>query len=168
VKDTTPLSPALLQPPGSETISRDGYRLSTLSESTVTPDILILVAMSGGGKRSASFCYGALDGMREIPIQTRDGPHPLLSKIDAITGVSGGSFTATYYGLYRATTFSNYKTDFLYQDTESYIYGIYLLPWNWTWLVDPSVGTNDFMDRTYNRTLFHGATFAGSVRPYVR
>jgi NTE family protein len=116
--------------------------------------------MSGGGKRSASFSYGALDGMREIPIQTRDGSRPLLREIDAITGVSGGSFTATYYGLYRDTTFSNYKTDFLYQDTESYIYGIYLLPWNWTWLVDPSVGTNDFMDRTYNRTLYHGATFA--------
>ena len=54
---------------------------------------------------------------------------------------------------------ANSKADFLYQDTESYIWGIYLLPWNWTWLSDPLVGTNDFMERVYDRTMFHGATF---------
>ncbi len=116
--------------------------------------------MSGGGKRSASFAYGALTGMRETQMETPAGPRTLLSELDAISGVSGGSFPAAYYGLYRDATFKTFKADFLYQDTESYIYGIYLLPWNWTWLVDPSVGTNDFMDRVYNRTLFHGATFA--------
>jgi NTE family protein len=46
------------------------------------------------------------------------------------------------------------------QDTNSYIYRIYLLPWNWTWLVDPTVGTNDFMDKVYDRTMFHGAKYS--------
>ena len=54
---------------------------------------------------------------------------------------------------------ADFEQDFLYQDTESYIWGIYLLPWNWTWLTDPTVGTNDFMDHVYDRTMFHGATF---------
>jgi NTE family protein len=81
------------------------------------------------------------------------------SQVDAISGVSGGSFPAAYYGLYRDKTFGRFETDFLYDDTNSYIYGTYLLPWNWAWLVEPGVGTNDYMDRVYDRTMFHGATY---------
>jgi NTE family protein len=118
------------------------------------------VAMSGGGKRSASFSYGALKGMRELMVRTEAGPRPLLNEVDAITGVSGGSFTAAYYALHRDATFGRYENDFLYRNTESNIFGIFLLPWNWTWLVDPTVGTNDFMERVYDRQMFHGARFA--------
>jgi len=160
VADTDPLQPADLTPPGSEHISRGGYRLDALSPSSDTPDLLILVSMSGGGKRSASFAYGALKGMRQVTVPTRVGPRPLLHVVDAMAGVSGGSFPAAYYGLNRDAAFGRFETDFLYRDTESYIWGIYLLPWNWTWLVDPRVGTNDFMERVYDKTMFHGATFA--------
>ena len=93
-------------------------------------------------------------------MQTSNGPRPLLGEIDAIAGVSGGSFTAAYYGLHRDATFGQYETDFLYRDTEANIWGIYLLPWNWSWLIDPLVGTNDFMERVYDRDMFHGARFA--------
>ncbi len=160
VTDTTPLPASRLQPPGSERISRDGYSLDTVTASPDSPDLLVIVAMSGGGKRSASFSYGALKGMRELTVPTAAGPRPLLNEIDAIAGVSGGSFTAAYYGLHRDATFGNYENDFLYRDTEANIFGIYLLPWNWTWLIDPTVGTNDFMEQVYDRQMFHGARFA--------
>lgn len=159
VVDTQPLTAAQLEPPGAESISKGGYRLANLKASHQLPDLLVLVAMSGGGKRSAAFSYGALKGMRETPIPTNAGPHDLLHELSGISGVSGGSFTAAYYGLYRDQMFGRYEKEFLHQDTNSYIYGIYLLPWNWTWMVDPNVGTNDFMERVYDRTLFHGATF---------
>jgi NTE family protein len=160
VTDTTPLQPAELAPPGSIDISKGGYRLSDLApQPGAQPDLLVLVAMSGGGKRSASFGYGALKGMRAVSVPFAEGPQPLLKVVDAIAGVSGGSFPAAYYGLYRDRTFGNFEKDFLYRDTESYIWGIYLLPWNWTWISDPLVGTNDFMERVYDRTMFHGATF---------
>ena len=159
VTDTTALRANTMAPLGSDRISRDGYRLDALAASPGAPDLLILVAMSGGGKRSASFAYGALKGMRAITVPLRAGPQPFLREVDAIAGVSGGSFPAAYYGLYRDQTFDRFETDFLYRDTESSIWGIYLLPWNWTWLVDPRVGTNDFMERVYDRTMFHGATF---------
>ncbi len=160
VADTRPLPPAKLEPPGADAISHGGYRLSALAAPKAAPDLLVLVAISGGGKRSASFGYGAIKGMRDVMVPTAAGPVPLLQLVSAISGVSGGSFPAAYYGLYRDAAFGKFETDFLYDDTNSYIYGIYLLPWNWTWLVDPSVGTNDFMDRIYDRTMFHGATFA--------
>jgi hypothetical protein len=36
------------------------------------------------------------------------------------------------------------------------------LPWNWDWLVNPVVGTNDRMTQVYDRLMFRGATFAGT------
>ena len=170
VVDTVPLPPAKLEPVNSDTISADGYRLDSLRASEQLPDLIVLVAMSGGGKRSAAFAYGVLKGMREEMIPTPHGPKRLLDEIDGISGVSGGSFTAAYYGLYRDKMFGQYEQDFLYSDTNSYIYGIYLLPWRWGWLTASSVGTNDYMESVYNDTMFHGATFsdlAARGRPVI-
>jgi NTE family protein len=160
VMDTTPLPQSKLEPPGSETISADGYRIDAITRVRQLPDLIILVAMSGGGKRSAAYAYGALKGMRQVTIPGPGGGRSLLSELDAISGISGGSFTAAYYGLYRDKMFGQYEKDFLYSDTNAYIFGIYLLPWNWGWIADPTVGTNDYMERVYDRTMFHGATYS--------
>jgi NTE family protein len=154
--DTVPLPQTKLLPPGSDSISRDGYRMEALPGSG---DLLVLVAMSGGGKRSAAYAYGALKGMREVAVQGTHGQRSLLSSLDAISGVSGGSFPAAYYGLYRDAAFGRFESDFLYADTDSQIKGVYLLPWNWGWAVDSDVGTNDYMERNYDETMFHGARF---------
>jgi NTE family protein len=146
-----------MAPPSSDRITRGRIRLDELAGSPGAPDLLILVAMSGGGKRSAAFAYGALKGMREITVPLRTGPHPFLREGDAIASVSGGSFPAAYDGLYRDDAFGRFETDFLYRDTESPIWGIYLLPWTWTWIADPLVDTNDLVERVYDRTMFHGA-----------
>ncbi len=160
VTDTKPLPKSKLEPLGAERISHGGYRLDALPVSEDAPDFIVLVAMSGGGKRSASFGYGALEGMRDLMVPTRNGPRSLLSQIDYMSGVSGGSFPISYYGLYRDKAFGQFETDFLYSDTNAYIFGTYLLPWHWAWLVQPGIGTNDFMDQAYDKTMFHGATYA--------
>jgi NTE family protein len=170
ITDTKPLTQAEMAQPGSFSISDGGYRLPALPPHAEAPDLLVLVAMSGGGKRSSSFAYGALTGMRETMVPAAGGPVSLLSQLSGISGVSGGSFPAAYYGLYRDAAFGRFETDFLYDDTNAYIYGVYLLPWNWTWIVDPSVGTNDFMARVYDRTMFRGATYSDLVakgRPLI-
>ena len=157
--DTVPLSQPLLSPPPSESISSGGYRFEALSNTEQPPDLLVLVAMSGGGKRSAAYSYGALKGMREVMVPGPYGFRSLLSSLDAISGVSGGSFTAAYYGLYRDAMFGRYEPDFLYADTNGEIKSVYLEPWNWGWMVASDVGTNDYMDRYYDKTMFHGARF---------
>jgi NTE family protein len=157
--DTVPLQQASLAPLQSESISSTGYRLEALPMGGKAPDLLVLVAMSGGGKRSAAYSYGALKGMRGVAVPGAYGPRSLLSNVDAISGVSGGSFTAAYYGLYRDAAFGRYETDFLYMDTDGEIKSVYLVPWNWGWAVDSDVGTNDYMDRYYDNTMFHGARF---------
>jgi hypothetical protein len=112
----------------------------------------------------------ALQGMRDVPVRTPSRPHSPLSLVDGISAISGGSFTAAYYGLYRDAAFGRFEHDFLYTDTNAYIWGIYLLPWNWGWIVDPTLGTNDYMERVYDRTMFHGARFkdlAARGRPVI-
>lgn len=151
---------AAMAPADTPSISQGGYRLPALT-SPPYDDLLVILAFSGGGKRSSAFSYGALSAMREMQVTGADGTqHSLLSEIDGISSVSGGTFTAMYYGLHRDKLFTDYEKDFLKVDIDSYIYGIYLLPWNWDWLVNPAVGTNDYMAKVYDDLMFHGATYA--------
>jgi polar amino acid transport system substrate-binding protein len=62
--------------------------------------------------------------------------------------------------LYGEKSFATFPDDFLYRDIEAYVWGTFLLPWNWDWIVNPLVGTNDRMTQVYDRLMFHGATFA--------
>lgn len=128
-------------------------------------DVLMFVTFSGGGKRSAAFGHGALRGLAAIPLHPPGGRrNSLLDAVDYMAGVSGGSFPAAHFGLYRYRSFETFPAEFLRVDINAYIWGVYLLPWNWAWLADPHTGTNDFMARVYDRLMFRGATFADLLR----
>jgi NTE family protein len=127
-------------------------------------EILLVLAFSGGGKRSSAFAYGALLGLRSMTVVENGHRRPLLDDVDYILSVSGGSFPAMYYGLYRDATFNTFERDFLKRDVNAFIFGIYLLPWNWEWLINPFFGTNDAMAAVYDRLMFHGATYADLER----
>jgi len=163
VEMNKPLGEGEMAPADSPTISEGGYRLPALAQPE-HDELLLILAFSGGGKRSSAFSYGALKAMRELQIQGRSGPYPMLADIDLISSVSGGTFTSMYYGLHRDKIFTDYEDDFLRVDIDSYIYGIYLLPWNWDWLVNPTVGTNDYMAKVYDDHMFHGATYAELIK----
>jgi NTE family protein len=140
------------------------YRLLDVNRSGGAESALVLVALSGGGKRSAAFGFGVLRGMRDIHIRAEGKDSTLLDQVDLLTGVSGGSFPAAHFGLYGETSFKTFPDEFLYPDIEAYIWGTFLLPWNWDWLFNPLVGTNDRMTQIYDRLMFHGATFADLYR----
>ena len=154
-----PLSQAEIDPPS---LSGE-YRLGSMMAMMMPPnhgDVLAVMAFSGGGKRSAAFAHGALRGASKRIIEEESGPRRLIDEVDMITGVSGGSFPAAHYGLYRDKSFETFPGDFLYRDINSYIWGTYLLPWNWGWVFDPRYGTNDRMAGVYDNLMFHGATYA--------
>lgn len=135
-----------------------GYDLAELNATSGRADLLILVAMSGGGKRSAAFAHGVLRGMRDVRVG--DGPPSnLLAEIDQVAGVSGGSFTAAHYALYGERSFETFPAEFLHRDIAAYVWGTYVLPWQWGWLVDPYIGTNDRMAEVYDDLMFRGASF---------
>jgi hypothetical protein len=66
---------------------------------------------------------------------------------------------SAHYGLYRERSFDTFEQDFLKRDIEAFIWGTFLLPWNWESVVNPLYGTNDRMSEVYDRLMFHGATF---------
>lgn len=128
-------------------------------------DLLVFLAFSGGGKRSAAFAHGALRGLRDVAVRPHDGtPRTLLDDVDYVSAVSGGSFPAMHYGLYRERSFETFPREFLKVDVEAYIYGMFLKPWNWEWMVNPLYGTNDYMAQVYDRLMFRGATYADLAR----
>src|SRR4030095_4080257 len=58
-------------------------------------DVLIGLAVSGGGSRAALFAAGAFDALRKI----RVGPEQrsLLEQVSYISSVSGGSMASSYF-----------------------------------------------------------------------
>jgi NTE family protein len=136
------------------------YSLTTMLNAVLAnphDDLLVFVAFSGGGKRSAAFAHGALWGLDHIPV---DGSQrKLLDDVVYIGAVSGGSFAAAHYGLYGKESFKTFWKQFLAVDLDDYILGTYLLPWNWDWLVNPEVGTNDRMATIYG-PMFDNQTFS--------
>lgn len=128
-------------------------------------DMLVFVTFSGGGKRSAAFGHGALRGLGAVALRAPQGRAlSLLNALDYVAGVSGGSFPAAHYALHRERSFATFPDDFLHVDVNAYIWGTYLLPWNWVWAVDPDAGTNDRMAAVYDGLMFRGATYADLVR----
>jgi len=155
--------PADLMNNGPGPISLGGYHLLSVGPSKA-PDTLVLLAFSGGGKRSAAFGYGVLKGLRDYPVTIDGHETPLLDQVDMMASVSGGSFPAAYYGLYRDKIFTDFEKDFLNQDVASYVWGTYLIPWHLGWLVNPDVGTNDRMAKVYDDLMFHGATYGDLLK----
>ena len=83
------------------------------------PDVQVFLAFSGGGTRAAALSYGVLAELKDTQYQGADGSHRLVDEVDAISSVSGGSFTAAYYGLYGDRIFEDYEDVFLRHDVQS-------------------------------------------------
>ncbi|ANP45528.1 patatin-like phospholipase family protein [Candidatus Viadribacter manganicus] len=73
-------------------------------------DDLIVLALSGGGARAASFHLGVLQQLRDT--HGHDG-RPLSEHIALITSVSGGSVLAAYYGLHGDAGLDTFDTAYL-------------------------------------------------------
>jgi NTE family protein len=85
---------------------------------TYFDDTVIALSFSGGGMRAAAFSYGVLTGFDETHVATPSRTVPLLDRIDFVTGVSGGSVLAAYYGLKKRKALLDFKQRFLLQNAE--------------------------------------------------
>ena len=128
-------------------------------------ELLVLVAFSGGGTRAASFSYGVLQELANTEVYTGKGSKPLLQEIDVISSVSGGSFTAAYYGLYGNRIFKDYETRFLRQDVQGALLWKLANPVNWFKLASSAYGKADMAADYYDKILFDNAMFADMFRP---
>lgn len=80
----------------------------------------------------------------------------LLDEIDFISSVSGGSFTAAYYGLYGDRIFEDYEEVFLRRNVQQALIGGLFNPLNWFSGRNRTEMAIDY----YNKNIFRGSTFA--------
>jgi NTE family protein len=81
-------------------------------------DMVVALSFSGGGTRAAAFSYGVLTGFEDTRVPTRTGPVSLLDRLDFLSGVSGGSILAAYYGLKGRAAIADFKQRFLLVNAE--------------------------------------------------
>lgn len=81
-------------------------------------DMLVGLAFSGGGTRAAAFSFGVLQGFARTSVRDRGRPAPLIERVDFVTGVSGGSVTAAYFGLKRSAALADFRERFLMRNAE--------------------------------------------------
>lgn len=124
-------------------------------------DIVLMLAFSGGGTRAAAFAYGVLLELRDTEVIVEGERVRLLDEIDRISSVSGGSFTAAYYGLHGEKIFEDFEQVFLRSDVEGALLQGLLNPLQWF----SSKGRTEMAIDYYEREVFHGATFADMNQP---
>lgn len=143
-----------------ESESDASYSISKVIRAQRSNETTVVLAFSGGGSRAAALAYGVLDGLRQTHINIDGGSRRLLDEVDAISSVSGGSFTAAYFGLYGDQVFTDFEHAFLRRDvTGELIYGLFN-PLMWF----SSRGRTEMAVEFYEKSVFNGATFADMQR----
>jgi NTE family protein len=138
-----------------------GYRRIGPASGVRNPgDVLLLLAFSGGGTRAAAFAYGVLEELRDTPVTTEGKPGRMLDEVDIISGVSGGSFPAAYYGLFGDRIFEDFEEQFLRRNVQTALILQALRPRNLVRLFTPYLSRSDLASQYYDRKIFGGATFA--------
>jgi len=136
------------------------YAINHAVDSGRSNEVTLVLAFSGGGTRAAALAYGVLEAMRDTTVNLDGESQRLLDEIDVISSVSGGSFTAAYYGLHGDKTFTDFEKDFLRSDVSGELmYG----------LVDPELwvstgGRTEMAIDYYEEKVFRGATYADLQR----
>jgi NTE family protein len=149
--------------------------------------LFVVLAFSGGGTRAGALSYGVLRQLEAVRIHVDDNgdvveckewdsdackkmERRLLDEVDVISSVSGGSFTAAYYGLNGKEIFkedSAFHRKFLFHDLQRDLFGNAVYhPRSWLRL-----GSRvEIAARLYEKELFGPATFAtlaARPRPFV-
>jgi hypothetical protein len=109
-----------------------GYRAKFMGVQGNSPDILFYLTFSGGGTRAAAFSYGVLEELRKTEVVIDGKKRRLLDEVDVISSVSGGSFTAGYYGLFGEGIFQDFEGKVLKKNIQGALTsGTFLNPINW-------------------------------------
>ncbi len=146
-------------PEGTPGTGVDNIRLSEKTD----PSFLMVLSISGGGARAAAFGYGVLKEMADTQVPWNGHEQTLLSQVDVVRGVSGGSIVATYYALNGNKTFSDFKKDYLYKDFQQSLVSAILNPRNYAAAVSPTLGRGHVLAEKLD-ALYDGKTYEDLYR----
>lgn len=146
------------------------YRFDPAATGANTNSLFVCLTFSGGGTRAAALAYGVLERLRATRIVWKGVEKSLLDEVDCISSISGGSFTAAYYGLFGARIFQEFRPRFLDVDVERALVARAANPLNWVRLVSPWFSRIDLAAEYYDEAIFEGKRFRdlpGGRRPFV-
>ncbi len=122
-------------------------------------ELLVALSFSGGGTRAAAFSHGVLTEMDTTRLRGRAGSTSLLDRVDFVSGVSGGSITAAYFGLKKRAALDDFRERFLLRDAEESL-RTNLSILNVSRAFAGGVNNSTGFTRWLDQNLFEGATFA--------
>ncbi len=138
----------------------EGYRGKNMRLPGKSDNLLLFVTFSGGGTRAAALSYGVLEELAKTEVVIDGKKRRLLDEADAISSVSGGSFTAAYFGLFGDRIFGDFETKFLKKNIQGGLFSrTFLDPLNWVRLFSPYFDRSDLAAEYYDRYIFEGGTF---------
>jgi NTE family protein len=146
--------------PRLERAGAPGYRVDESVRSGQSDDLLVILAISGGGTRAAALGYGVLEELRRTEVTLNGAKRRLIDEVDVISAVSGGTFPAAYYALRGEKTFEEFETKVLARNFETELVWRILTPTNWFRLPSGTFGKSDLFAEIYDETVFDHATFA--------
>jgi len=156
--------------PRLEQAGKPGYRLADTSRPGQSDDLLVILAISGGGTRAAALGYGVLEELRRTEVMVNGEKRRLLDEVDVISAVSGGTLPATYYSLRGEKTFDEFEEKVLSRNLERELALRIFTPSNWFRMPSGTFGKSDLFAELYDETVFDHATFADLQRangPFV-
>ena len=117
---------------------------------------IVGLAFSGGGTRASAFSFGVLKGLAKID---------LIDQVRFVSGVSGGSVTAAYFGLKGRAALSDFESRFLYRDAEEALRTQVYSVGNVMRALDGGVNDRSGLPTWLQKNLFGTATFHDFNRP---
>lgn len=151
--------------PGSDNLADRGN--IGFGETTSYDDTVVGLSFSGGGTRAAAFSFGVLQEMERIPVRGAQGS--MIDRVEFISGVSGGSVTAAYYGLRKRAALADFRERFLLRNAEEGLQTNLTLA-TLSRAVAGGINDSTGFPRWLDANLFQGATFRDlglTTRPQV-
>ena len=141
-----------------------GYRFKNLTSSRNSDSLFVILTFSGGGTRASALSFGVLEELAKTEIKWQGESRRLLDEVDVISSVSGGSFTAAYYGLYGERLFSEFETKFLKRDVQGELTARLFSPGNWFRLASSTFDRIDLASEYYDEIIFDRQRFNDLLR----
>ena len=136
------------------------YNFSSRLPRDNAQNVFVVLAFSGGGTRAAAFSYGVLKALRNTNVTINGHTGSLLDQVDVISSVSGGSYTAAYYGLFGNRIFNDYESKFLKRDVEGGMLSELLNPISDGSLLRPDYNRGDLAARWLDDNVFDHRMFS--------